>query len=351
MTVSSLLPTPNRLRQLGAVLWLLTAGHANAANPCDALVRWLPALSASECAAAQLQPANGARSVRGQPLYQRDVSVPAPRLRVLVVGGMHGDEMSASTLALRWLALAQADPADVHWRFIPVLNPDSMFRSQPQRTNARGIDLNRNFPTPDWQRQSRIYWEQRTRKDPRRYPGPSALSEPESRFLHREMAQFQPHLIVSLHAPYGLLDFDGTAVAPPRRIGRLHLDQLGVYPGSLGNYGGVHRSMPVVTIELASATDLPQANEVAEMWGDLLAWMRARLPGMASPTPEPASVPWKDPLPDLFDLLAPPAPPPEPMPEDLPWADPFHDMVPKTVPETAPSPPDTPVSSEIGLKP
>lgn len=350
MTASSVLPTPYRLRHIALGLLLLASSHANAANVCDAFVRWLPALSRDECAAARLQPVDGARSVRGQPIYQRDVPVPTPRLRVLVVGGMHGDEMSASTLALRWLALAQTDPAEVHWRFIPVLNPDSMLRSQPQRTNARGVDLNRNFPTPDWQRQSRIYWEQRTRKDPRRYPGTSALSEPESRFLHQEMARFQPHLIVSLHAPYGLLDFDGTAIEPPRRLGRLHLDQLGVFPGSLGNYGGVHRSMPVVTIELASATELPQADEVAEMWGDLLAWMRARLPRMAlppapplPPPPEPATVPWTDPLPDLFELLAPPGP----MPEDLPWTDPLRE----TAPETAPAAPETSISNEIGLKP
>lgn len=321
-----------RLRQrveLAAVAGWLLLGQASATDladvPCDDFVRWLPALSASDCAAAQLQPADGARSVRGQSIYQRELPVPAPRLRVLVVGGMHGDEMAASTLVLRWLALAQADPAEVHWHFIPVLNPDGMFRSQPQRTNARGVDLNRNFPTPDWPRQSRMYWEQRTRKDPRRYPGPSALSEPESRFLHQEMARFQPHLIVSVHAPYGLLDFDGPAVEPPRRLGRLHLDQLGVYPGSLGNYGGVHRQMPVVTIELASATELPRAHEVTRMWADLLAWMRAKLPRMGAPAPEPlpppapTDLPWTDPLPDLLPPAA---------PEDIPRTDPLADTPP-----------------------
>lgn len=338
MPVSDLPPLPRFLsrlsiqpRRLASAVALL-AGTAALAEPCHEFVRWLPALSASDCRATQLQPADGARSVRGQPIYARDVAVPAPRLRVLVVGGMHGDEMAASTLALRWLALAQADPAEVHWRFIPVLNPDGMFQPTPRRTNARGVDLNRNFPTPHWQRESRLYWEQRTRKDPRRYPGPSPLSEPESRYLNDEMDRFQPHLIVSVHAPYGLLDFDGPAVEPPRRLGRLHLDQLGVYPGSLGNYGGVHRGMPVVTIELASATELPRDDDVHTMWADLLAWMRARLPGMATP-PEPEPTPWVDPLP------MPPA-----MPDDLPWTDPL-------APASAPSARDTPVSSQIDVQP
>ena len=91
---------------------------------------------------------------------------------------------------------------------------------------------------------------------PRRWPGPRPLSEPESRFLHEQMARFKPHLIVSIHAPYGVLDFDGPTV-PPSRLGRLYLDQVGIFPGSLGNYGGVHKGVPVVTIELPNAMRTP----------------------------------------------------------------------------------------------
>lgn len=291
------------------------------------LVRWLPGLTHRDCAAARLQATDGARSVQGQPFYWRDVAAPDARLRVLVVGGLHGDEMSASSLAMRWLALADAHPAGVHWRFLPVLNPDGMFRPTPQRTNARGVDLNRNFPTPNWTRESRVYWEQRARKDPRRYPGPTPLSEPESRFLHAEMARFQPQLIVSLHAPYGLLDFDGPAMAPPRRIGRLHLDPLGIYPGSLGHYGGVHRGMPVVTIELPSATQPPAKAEADTMWADLLTWVRAHWPTTAAPSPAPVPDPAPSPDPATEPSTAPP-------PEDLPWTDPMLDT--GLPPENAP---------------
>ena len=101
-------------------------------------------------------------------------------------------------------------------------------------------------------KEATYYWNQRTRKDPRRYPGPKPLSEPESRWVFNEMDQWKPDLIVSVHAPYGLLDFDGPT-APPQRLGRLYLDQVGIFPGSLGNYGGVHKKVPVVTIELPSA--------------------------------------------------------------------------------------------------
>lgn len=42
------------------------------------------------------------------------------------------------------------EPAPVHWRFIPVLNPDGLLAPKPTRVNAGGVDLNRNFPTPGW---------------------------------------------------------------------------------------------------------------------------------------------------------------------------------------------------------
>jgi hypothetical protein len=185
----------------------------------------------------------------------------------------------------------------VHWRFIPALNPDGLFAKPAKRVNARGVDLNRNFPTPNWARDSRIYWEKRTGKDPRRWPGSQALSEPEARFLFEQMGSFKPNLIVSIHAPYGVLDFDGPSV-PPSKLGRLYLDQVGIFPGSLGNYGGVHKGIPVVTIELPNAARPPSELEMRHMWLDLQRWMNERLgppqasgkklaaaPGTAQPTP------------------------------------------------------------------
>jgi murein peptide amidase A len=90
------------------------------------------------------------------------------------------------------------------------------------------------------------------------------------------MNSFQPNLIISVHAPYGVLDFDGPAV-PPSRLGRLYLDQVGIFPGSLGNFGGVHKGIPVVTIELPHAMRTPNDSEMRQMWIDLRRWITARL--------------------------------------------------------------------------
>jgi protein MpaA len=242
---------------------------------CQEAVKRMPNVSMALCARSQLVP-TGAKSVMGRPIFQRDVISPNPRLKVLVIGGIHGDELSASALSLHWIEHAMQTPSNVHWRFVPLMNPDGLLLDVPTRINARGVDLNRNFPTPNWDKEAPMYWKDRTRNDPRRYPGPKPLSEPESKWLFDEMERWKPNLIVSIHAPYGVLDFDGPT-SPPQRLGRLYLDQVGIFPGSLGNYGGVHKRVPVVTIELPSAIRTPQEAEMRQMWLDLLRWMGDRL--------------------------------------------------------------------------
>jgi protein MpaA len=253
---------------------------APAPAPCDRFVGKLPNVTRALCESAKLKD-SGARSVQGIPLYLRDIDDEHAKLRVLVIGAIHGDELSSAAVALHWISLATQQPIDmpqpVHWRFVPMVNPDGMLAHPPRRVNGSGVDLNRNFPTPRWDLDAPVYWQKRTGKDPRRWPGPKALSEPESRFLHEQMQSFKPHLIVSIHAPYGVLDFDGPSV-PPSRLGRLYLDQVGIFPGSLGNYGGVHKGVPVVTIELPNAQRTPLDAEMRQMWIDLLRWMAAKIP-------------------------------------------------------------------------
>ena len=286
--------------------------NAHASKVCKHYAELLPNLPQTQCESASLRDAS-ARSVKGRTIWTSDVEPVDADRRVLVIGGMHGDELSSSAMAFHWIGLAKtsaAGPSEggegprggrrghavpsvgatstsgaaaVHWRFIPALNPDGLFAQPAKRVNARGVDLNRNFPTPNWARDSRLYWEKRTRKDPRRWPGSQPLSEPEARFLFDQMGSFKPNLIVSIHAPYGVLDFDGPLV-PPSKLGRLYLDQVGIFPGSLGNYGGVHKGIPVVTIELPNAAHTPSEVEMRQMWFDLQRWMNERL----GPTPAPA---------------------------------------------------------------
>jgi hypothetical protein len=53
----------------------------------------------------------------------------------------------------------------------------------------------------------------------------------------------------------------------------LYLRLIGTYPGSLGNYAGVQRNTPVVTIELPFAGIMPTPAEVSNIWRDLVRWL------------------------------------------------------------------------------
>jgi protein MpaA len=164
---------------------------------------------------------------------------------------------------------------DFLWRFLPAVNPDGLLDGQAVRQNASGVDLNRNFPSQDWDTAAIEYWRNNTGENPRRYPGQEAASEPEVRWLIEQIEKFEPEVIVSVHAPYHLLDFDGPSQAPDK-IGDLYLHQLGVYPGSLGNYAGLDLGIPVVTLELPSAGIMPSLDQIETMCVDILDWLNTR---------------------------------------------------------------------------
>lgn len=245
---------------------------------CQRYAQRLGSVYASDCKN-QSYLLSGHHSINGIPILLRDFGSDdsGRKPRVLVVGGIHGDELSSISIVFGWMRkLAAAQDLSFYWRLTPSANPDGLFRRDAQRMNQRGVDLNRNFPTPNWEEESRKYWVERTRRNPRRYPGPAPLSEPESLWLHEEIDAFKPDAIVAIHAPYGIVDFDGPST-PPRRLGHLHLNLLGTYPGSLGNYAGVQRGIPVLTVELPSAGSMPTDRQQDKIWLDLLEWLNKRI--------------------------------------------------------------------------
>jgi protein MpaA len=196
------------------------------------------------------------------------------------VGGTHGDEYSSVSVVFKWLKILDQHHSGLfHWRVAPVMNPDGLLKKKSTRTNANDVDLNRNFPTKDWAEKSKYYWEVRTSKDPRRYPGKEALSESESRWLYNEINEFKPDIIVAIHAPHWIVDFNhnGSTEAPDK-LGRLHLNLLGTYPGSLGNFSGIQRRIPVLTIELKHAGIMPSPSKINDIWVDMVRWLQQNLP-------------------------------------------------------------------------
>lgn len=247
---------------------------------CRMVGRKLGSVSTTDCLDAGLVNGGGV-SHRGLPMavveYPPMPEKRQPEGRVLVLGGIHGDEYSAVSIVFHWMKILKRYHSGLfHWRVVPVSNPDGLLQRRSQRMNAEGVDLNRNFPTDGWRQEAPKYWEW-TGRNKRRYPGKAPASEPETRWIMEQIEAFEPDVIVQIHAPYGIVDFDGND-EPPKSLGRLHLNLLGTFPGSLGNYGGKKLDIPVLTVELPSAGVLPSEREQAKIWVDLVRWLRDRLP-------------------------------------------------------------------------
>lgn len=263
--------------------------RAEISTLCAAIGLNLKSVPKTRCEAAGLQPAE-VTSVEGRPLLATSIK-PKVRvadsaeknirpLRILMIGGIHGDEWASVSVVFSWIsAIAQSDATSsrFHWRIIPLANPDGFLSHPSKRTNSHGVDINRNFSTRDWGKNARKHWAEYTLSDKRRNPGQLAASEPETRWLQQEISSFAPDVIVAVHAPYGVLDFDGPSQQAPERFGHLRLNQLGTYPGSLGNYAGIDRGIPVVTLEFPQSHKLPNSRALQKVWSDMVFWMNRYL--------------------------------------------------------------------------
>lgn len=211
----------------------------------------LPEKLQKACASVRKLP--GCESVKGRPIFHMDNSKQAGGERILVLGAIHGDEPESGSVARAWMERLTELESRSHWRILPMVNPDGVDRRT--RMNQRGVDLNRNFPTKDWEYSALNYWRQKKKADPRRFPGPTAASEPETKCVIEHIKDFRPTFIISLHTPYGVLDFDGPQLDFPPFKG-LPWSRLGHFPGSLGRYMWYDKGTPVLTVELTGKVNL-----------------------------------------------------------------------------------------------
>lgn len=187
----------------------------------------------------------------------------------MILCGVHGDEITPIKFCFDLLNdLKLNTDLFVGKQVIvaPIVTPDSFFGNNPSRTNARGVDINRNFPTDDWQAKAHYYWINRYGKDKRRYPGKYAMSEQETLFQVNLINRYKPDKVISVHAPLTLLDYDGPAfskelgqsakqllVQMSDHAGKYKISNYPFFPGSLGNWAGNERKIPTYTLELPNS--------------------------------------------------------------------------------------------------
>jgi len=198
------------------------------------------------------------RSVRGA-----ELRVHLPREpRHLLVAGLHGEEPETVLLARGILDRAEATEATC--AIVLCANPDGV--ADATRQNARGVDLNRNFPAASWR-------EGRTPSYPAgidpelRVPanrtnssstGTAPLSEPESAALAALIERLGPSLVLDLHAPLELvlttpLVPEGIAQELAEAAGLEVTDDIGSpVPGALRDWLG-DNGVPCITYEVEHA--------------------------------------------------------------------------------------------------
>ncbi len=180
---------------------------------------------------------------------------------VFFMGVIHGDEGIAGELLQAFQSELAAYPERYQVLLgsrtvgiLPVLNPDGL--AKETRTNAHGVDLNRNCPTACWQVEN---------QETPYYSGPEAASEPETRLFIEMVEKYQPKKIVAVHSPYKVINYDGPAQAlaeaMSERCGYPAVADIGYpTPGSMGTYIGKERNIPMITLEL------PEDEPLEKVW-------------------------------------------------------------------------------------
>lgn len=176
---------------------------------------------------------------------------------VLIIGVFHGDEPEGEALINKLMTEVENNPDLIGINkilFIPCLNPDG--KKLNTRGNSNGVDLNRNFPTKNWElsKEKNSY-----------YSGNKPASEIETKFLMEIITEYNPDRILALHTPYKVVNYDGNAKEIAEEISRLNgypvEEHIGYpTPGSFGTYTGIERNIPTITLEL------PENETIENLW-------------------------------------------------------------------------------------
>ncbi len=164
---------------------------------------------------------------------------------VLVLGCMHGDEPQGEYLINEYIK----SNTDTKLMFVPCVNPDGV--KAKTRVNSNGVDINRNFPTKNWELTEKNEF----------FGGNTPASEIETKFLVEIIEKYKPKFILTLHAPYKVVNYDSDALKIAEKISEIinyPVESSIGYPtpGSFGTWAGIEKNIPTITLELDEEIDV-----------------------------------------------------------------------------------------------
>ena len=180
-------------------------------------------------------------SVAGRPIRAWRLGEPGKR-RVVLMSTMHGNEPHTRQILSSLRDGPRIRGIDL-W-VIPTYNPDGLARHA--RRNARGVDLNRNYPY-DWADLDGNY-----------ESGPRPASEPETRAVMAFLRHVDPVRLVSFHQPLNGVDTDtkdprfARRLARALRLPRTTLDCGGRCHGTMTGWFNARSDGSALTVEYAA---------------------------------------------------------------------------------------------------
>ena len=255
-----------RRRTIGAgAALVLAVVQAGAAFPSPA-----SAVAAPGIAKAERGQVNERRVIavtsQARPIVARHFGAPDAPVQVVVIGQMHGNETGGRAV-VRNLETRPV-PDGVGLWLITSLNPDG-YRADT-RANARGVDLNRNFPAS---------WTS-SRTGSGLSSGGRPASESETRGIMRFLTAEKPTAVLSFHQAYDVVDITHRR---SRAAGRHLARWMGEQARIVGCGGPCHGTMTewidrtlgavALTVELDASVSSREADVSAEAVLRLARWL------------------------------------------------------------------------------
>lgn len=169
---------------------------------------------------------------------------------IMIIGCFHGDEPQGKYLIDKYIKSVN----NTELFFVPCLNEYGY--KYNIRTNSNGVDLNRNFPTKNWIKSEKDNF----------YGGDEPASEQETKDIIELVEKIKPKLILTLHAPYKVVNYDGNAKEIAQKISEIIKypveESIGYpTPGSFGTWAGIENGIATITLELDEECDITELEE------------------------------------------------------------------------------------------